>query len=112
MQCGIITFFVLFLVSWLLCEGASVVAPLVVDPPETKTRPERENGVYGLNQLHQYSNVKYPGVFEWGYRRGNPLNHIRSQIFNQKGAIFNSVVSFSFFSKSMSKNSKNTFISA
>ena len=33
---------------------------------------------------YQYAHVQYPGVFEWGYNRGNPHHHTRTQFLKQK----------------------------
>ena len=66
-----------------------------VRPPKNK---RQQNGEYYIptSGLHQYTHVKYPQVFEWGYRRGDPLTHVRSQVFNQQGSSFNSAVRMIF----------------
>ena len=71
----------LLTVSYVL--SATIIKPKKIAPPAAK-HPTYHSKI--PNTLHQYANVEYPNVFEWGYRRGDPASHIRGQIFNQKGS--------------------------
>ena len=66
------------------------IAPPAYRPSEHPIKPTYKGKT---PNLHQYANVEYPDVFEWGYKRGKPGSHIRSQVFNQKGSTFKSAVS-------------------
>lgn len=93
--------FIILVISLTFIDAASILAPkkvpapIVVAPPKNK---RQQNGEYYIptSGLHQYTHVKYPQVFEWGYRRGDPLTHVRSQVFNQQGSSFNSAVRMIF----------------
>ena len=54
---------------------------------------EQANGGLGRSSLnsnhyhhnpYQYVHVQHPGIFEWGYNRGNHEGHTRSQVLKQK----------------------------
>ena len=44
---------------------------------------ERNSNHYHHNP-YQYVHVQHPGIFEWGYNRGNHEGHTRSQVLKQK----------------------------
>ena len=44
---------------------------------------ERNSNHYHHNP-YQYVHVQHPGIFEWGYNRGNHEGHSRSQVLKQK----------------------------
>ena len=75
--------------------GASIIAPQKVPAPTYGGGAQQT--YYKPKGLHQYAHVKHPGVFEWGYNRGMPQAHIRSQVFDQAGHIFSSAVSIQHY---------------
>ena len=69
--------------------SASVIEPHRVLAPVGVKQSYQKPPATGF---YQYANVIHPGVFKWGYNRGNTIGHSRSQFFDQAGDNFHSAV--------------------
>jgi len=91
----------LFFLGITLVSSASILNQILrplkaVAPAYRPSEPEPIKPTYNgkTPSLHQYANVEYPDVFEWGYKRGKPGAHVRGQVFNQKGSTFKSALNW------------------
>ena len=72
---------------------------------------QERNSNHYHHDPYQYTHVKNPGVYEWGYNRGNHAGHSRSQVLKAAHHNhFQSEVIFSWFHEIFSKGCDGIFV--